>query len=180
VGIILLVSALVAVGAQLAVATMVQERKEQTLSFVMSLPISYREYTTAKLVGTLTIFMVPWLAMVLGSLALFAFSHGISHGLLPYTVIMLIEILVSTCLIMAVALVTESHAWTVSVVMVGNIGFNIFGYCVAHVHGIAQGMWGHAVMWSPAASALVATEFAVIALLISGTFFLQSRKRNFL
>ncbi len=37
----------------------------------MSLPISYREYTTSKIWGNLLIFLVPWLTMVLGSLALF-------------------------------------------------------------------------------------------------------------
>src|ERR1700678_1720248 len=52
VGLVLLITALIAVGAQLAVTTMVNERKEQTLPFVMSLPISYREYTSAKLLGT--------------------------------------------------------------------------------------------------------------------------------
>ena len=58
-GIILLVTVLVAVGAQLAIATVVNERKEQTLAFVMSMPISSREYTTAKILANLLIFLVP-------------------------------------------------------------------------------------------------------------------------
>jgi ABC-2 type transport system permease protein len=180
VGLILLLTVLIATGAQLAIATMVQERRDQTLSFVMSLPISYREYTTAKLLGTLTIFMVPWLALVLGSFALFVLPNGIRHGLLPFTAIMSVELLVSTCLIMAVALVTESQAWTIGAVMVGNVAVNLVGYFVAHIKSIARGMGGHALMWSPAASALLVTEFAMIALLLGGTFFLQSRKKNFL
>jgi ABC-2 type transport system permease protein len=180
IGLILLVTTLIAVGAQLAIATMVQERKDQTLSFVMSLPISYREYTTAKLLGTLLIFLVPWLALVLGSVALFAIPHGIPHGLLPFTVIMSVEILASTCLIISVALVTESQGWTIAAIMVGNLALNIFGYYVAHLAGIAKGMPGHEVMWSSAASILLLAEIAGIGLLLGGTFFFQSRKKDFL
>lgn len=179
-GLILLIMVLIAVGAQLPVATMVHERKEQTLSFVMSLPISYREYTTAKILGTLAIFLIPWLVLVLGSLALFVVPHGVSHGLLPYTAIMAVEILVGTCLTIAVALVTESQGWTVSAVMTGNLAFNVVGYAVAHLPGIARGMGSSSIMWSPTASAVLLTEFAVITLLLCLTFFLQSRKTDFI
>ena len=180
VGLILLLTALIAVGAQLAIATMVNERKEQTLSFVMSLPISFIDYTMAKVLGTVLIFMVPWTLLVLGSLALFAVPHGIPHGLLPFTVIMAIEILVNTCLMIAVALVTESQGWTVGAIMVGNIAINLIGYYVAHLSGIAKGMGGSAVMWSSTASTALLIEFVIIALLLCLTFFFQSRKRNFL
>ena len=179
-GLILLLTALIVVGAQLAMATIVNERKEQTLSFVMSLPISYTDYTLAKLLGAVLIFLVLWLLLVLGSLVLFAVPHGIPHGLLPFTVIMAIEILVNTCLMIAVALVTESQAWTVGAIMVGNIAINLIGYYVAHLPGIAKGMAGSSIMWSPTASVALVVEFAVIALLLCLTFFLQSRKRDFL
>lgn len=180
IGLILLVSVLIAVGAQLAIATTVQERKDLTLAFVMSLPISYREYTTAKILGALLIFLLPWMTLVLGSLALFAVPNGVPHGLLPFTTIMSMEILVGFCIVTCVALVTESQGWTVSAIMVTNIGFNVVGYFVAHIAGIARGMFGAAVMWSLAASTLLFSEFAFIALLLSLTFFLQSRKRDFL
>ena len=69
-GLILLIMVIISIGAQMAVATIVTERKEQTLPFVMSLPISYREYTASKIWGNLLIFLVPWLTMVLGSFGL--------------------------------------------------------------------------------------------------------------
>lgn len=180
VGLVLLITALIVAGAQLGVATMVNERKEQTLAFIMSLPISYREYTVAKLAGTLLIFLLPWLLLVLGVCALFAIPHGIPHGLFPFTVIMAIDILVNTCLILGVALVTESQTWTVGAIMVGNVSLNLVGYYVAHRPGIARGMGGSAMLWSPTASAAVGIEFGVIALMLCLTFFLQSRKRDFL
>jgi len=179
-GLVLLITALIAVGAHLAIATMVNERKEQTLSFVMSLPISHAEYTLSKLLGTLAIFMVPYLVLVFGSLALFAIPHGVPHGLLPFTTIMAVEILLNTCLMIAVALVTESQGWTVAAIIVGNISINIVGYFVAHLSGIARGMQGGSVNWSTTASVTLLVEFGLIALMLGSTFYFQSRKRDFL
>ena len=178
-GLVLLVSILIAIGAHLAVSTMVEERKNQTLAFVMSLPISYREYTAAKILGNLIIFLVLWLALVLGSLALLMLAPK-SHGLIPYAAIMATEILVSTCLIIAVALITESQGWTIGAIMVGNLALNGIGYWVAHIPSIAKGMEGSSIQWSPAASALLFGEFSAIALLLGFTFFFQARKKDFL
>src|ERR1035441_961046 len=61
---ILLAMVIISIGAQMTVSTIVRERKEQTLPFVMSLPISYREYTASKIWGNLLIFLVPWLTKI--------------------------------------------------------------------------------------------------------------------
>lgn len=178
-GLILLITVIIAIGAQMAVSTIVTERKEQTLPFVMSLPISYREYTASKIWGNLLIFLVPWLTMVLGSFGLLLLSPS-SRGLLPYAAIMSTEILLSTCLILALALITESQGWTVAAIMAGNLAVNGIGYVVAHIADIAKGMWGSTIQWSGAASAVLLAEFTTIALLLGLTFFVQAKKNDFL
>jgi hypothetical protein len=80
----------------------------------------------------------------------------------------------------AVALVTESKGWTVSAMVAGNLALNIVGYLVAHIPGIREGMYGTVIQWRPAATISLITEFALIALLLGGTFYIQSRKKNFL
>jgi len=178
-GLILLIMVIISIGAHMAIATIVTERKEQTLPFVMSLPISYREYTTSKIWGNLLIFLVPWLIMVVGSIGLLVWSPT-SRGLVPYTAIMSTEILLSTCLVLAVALITESQGWAIAAVMTGNIAVNALGYAFAHIAGIAKGMWGPTIQWSGAASAVLLAEFATIGLLLGVTFFVQGRKKDFL
>lgn len=178
-GLILLIMVIISIGAQMAVSTIVNERKEQTLPFVMTLPISYKEYTASKIWGNLLIFLVPWFTMVLGGLFLLLYDAK-GHGLVPYFVIMSTEILMSTCLIIATALITESQGWTVGAIMVGNIGVNLIGYLVAHISGIAQGMWGSAIRWSAAATGVMLAEFATMVLLLGITFWVQSRKKDFL
>jgi len=180
IGLILLITVLISIGAQLAVSTIVQERKDQTLSFVMSLPISYREYTASKMLGNLAIFLVVWLVMVVSSLALLAYPWDPHMGLIPFTAIMATEILLSTCLVVATALITESQAWTIGAIMVGNLALNFFGYWVAHIHNIANGMESTKLMWTSSASALLVAESCAIALLLGLTFFFQSRKQDFL
>jgi ABC-2 type transport system permease protein len=179
IGLILLVTVMVMISAITVMGNVINERENQTLPFVMSLPISYLEYTTSKIVGNLLIFIPLWLTLVVGSLALIVAAPTI-HGLFAFTAIMGVEILVNTCLMIAVALVTESKGWTISAMVTGNLALNVVGYIVAHIPGISSGMWGATIQWSPAATISLITEFALIALFLGGSFFIQSRKKDFL
>jgi hypothetical protein len=40
-------------------------------------------------------------------------------------------------------------------------------------------MWRKVIQWSPTATILLASEFALIALMLGGAFFIQSRKKDF-
>ncbi len=179
-GCITLVTVLIAFGANLAIATMVNERKEQTLPFVMSLPISYREYTASKILGNVILFLIPWLFITLCSLGILWISPEHKQGLIPYVAIMATEMLVSTCLIVTVAIITESQPWTVACIMVGNVGFNVVGYFVAHVPRIDHSMFGPTLRWDAASLGLLLAEFAAIALLLACAFAVQARKMDFL
>jgi ABC-2 type transport system permease protein len=178
-GLILLVTIMVMLSAMAVMGNTLGERENQTLAFAMSLPISYLEYTTSKILGNLIIFVPFWLAIVAGCLTLIVVAPPI-HGLFAFTVIMAVEILVTTCLMIAVALVTESKSWTISAMVTGNLALNVVGYLVAHIPAIRDGMWGKAIQWSPTATILLTIEFALIALLLGGAFFIQSRKRDFI
>jgi ABC-type transport system involved in multi-copper enzyme maturation permease subunit len=170
---------MIVIGATLVMGTLVGERENQTLAFVMSLPISFREYTAAKILVNLLMFIPFWLTLVAGSLGLILITPAI-HGLFAYTVIMAVEILMSTCLMIAVALVTESKGWTISAMIAGNLAINVVGYIVAHIPGISNGMFGDTIQWRPAATISLAAEFALIAVMLGGAFLIQSRKRDFI
>lgn len=178
-GLILLVTVMVMLSAMSVMNNTIGERENQTLAFTMSLPISYIEYTTSKILGNLLIFVPIWLAIVSGCLGLIVVAPPI-RGLFAFTIIMALEILISTCLMIAVALVTESKSWTIAAMVVGNVALNIVGYLVAHIPGIGNVMWQKTIQWNPAATISVAIEFALIALLLGGTFFIQSRKKDFI
>lgn len=179
-GLILLITVLVTTSAMLTMNMTVLERKEQTLPFVMSLPISYRDYTAAKLLGILGSFLVPWSLFMVASFTILALAPTHSQGLIPYVAIMGTEILVSTSLITAVGLITESQGWAITAMMIGNVALNAFGYLVAHLDGVSRYMFGPVARWTPLAAGLLFAECATIALMLGGTFLVQSRKKDFL
>jgi ABC-2 type transport system permease protein len=185
IGLILLVTILAMISGMTVMNNVLGERENQTLPFLMSLPISYLEYTTSKILGALLIFVPFWLAIVAASLCLIL-AAPVIHGLFAFTVIMAFEILVSNCLLIAVALVTESKGWSIAAMVTGNVAISLVGFIVAHIPGIRAGMWGAngawstTIQWSPAATISLAIEFALIALFLGGAFFIQSRKQDFL
>ncbi len=179
-GSILMITVLIALGIHLAMATVVQERTEQTLPFVMSLPISPREYTAAKVLANVLIFLIPWVALTLGTFAVIVGRVGMPHGLIPFATLVLVEIFASYCLILAVALVSESQGWTIGAIIFGNLFVQGFLYYVSHIPAIAATLKGPSILWSRPAVTLLLAEVAVILLLLGLTFWLQGRKTDFI
>jgi ABC-2 type transport system permease protein len=179
ISIILLCMVIIGVGAQVAAVTTINERKEQTLAFIMSLPVSWREYTAAKILANLIIFLIPWLPLTAGALGVLLLP-GAAHGLLPYAAIMSVEMLVTTCLMIAASIITESQAWFTVTIFCSSLGLNVLGYVFAHLRGISTYMWGKQVHWTPTAWIVLAAELLTVPLLLGLTFFVQSRKTDFL
>lgn len=177
--IILLCMVIVGVGAQLAMVTTINERKEQTLAFVMSLPVSWLEYTAAKILANLIIFLIPWLLLTVGAIGVLLLP-GATHGLVPYTAIMALEMLITTSLIVVAGIITESQAWTTAGIFVSSLGINALGYTFAHLPGISRYMWGTRVHWTSTAWTILICELLTVPLLLGTTFYIQSRKTDFL
>jgi ABC-2 type transport system permease protein len=179
VGIIVLVSILIGMGAVVMISA-ASERRQLTLPFVMSLPISYQEYTISKIAGGLLIFLALWLPLVAAIVATILLTSGIPHGLIPFVLIMAVEILTTTCLITVVSVTTESHGWTVATAQLGAIGLNAIGWSIVRLPEIGGWMRSTTVRWSGTATALLLAELAFIALMLAVTFLVQGRKRDFL
>ena len=179
-GSILFVTVLIGLGIHLAMATVVNERKLKNLPFVMSLPISILEYTTAKVVANLLIFLVPWIALMVGSVAVISSRAALPNGMIPFAVVVIGELLAAYCLILGVALVSESEGWTIAAVVVCNLFFNFFLYWVSHLPAMEASMQDPTVVWGSTVIRLLLAELAVVVLVLGLTFFFQARKKDFL
>jgi hypothetical protein len=93
---------------------------------------------------------------------------------------MALEMLITTMLIVAAGIITESQAWTTAGIFCSGLGINLGGYVFAHVPGIAEYMWGTRVYWSSTALIILICELLTVPLLLGVTFFVQSRKTDFL
>lgn len=179
-GSILLLTALVAIGIHLVMSTVVYERSQQTLAFVMSLPISSREYTTAKILANVVIFGIAWAALLIGTVAVLAGRGALPDGLIPFAVAVLTQTFVGYCLILAVALVTESTTWTIGTIVASNLLLQAVLYGVANTPSVARHLQGNAIVWNPAILGVLGAEILAILVLLALTFYLQARKTDFL
>ncbi len=179
-GSILIITILFALGIHVAMLTVVVERTEHTLPFVMTLPISLGEYTTAKIVANLLIFLIPWTAITVGTFAVLAGRTGFPAGLIPFSLLVLMETFASYVLILAVALISESQGWTIGATVVGELFLQVIMYVASHDSTIAATMKGNRIVWSPPAVHLLLGEVGAIVVLLGLTFWLQSRKTDFL
>ena len=179
-GFILFVAALAAAGIHAIMATVVEERREQTLPFIMSLPITVKEYTSAKLIANLIMFLSVWITLsAVGFVVTFAGNAGQPDGLIPFATILLVSILVAYIFILAVAIVSESIGYSIAAIVVGNLGTQIFLWFVADLHAIRSVMGGAQAVWTATAVGILTVQAVSIVLLIVATYLLQARKKDF-
>jgi ABC-2 type transport system permease protein len=179
-GTVLLLTVLIGASIHLAMATVVAERTEHTLPFIMSLPISPRDYTTAKMLANVLLFAGPWLTLMIGAIVVIVVRSGVPDGLIPVSIVYLTEILAAYLLVLAVAMVSESQTWTIGTMATTNLFFQGFLYYVSHIPQIAREMAGERIIWSRPVLTLLGAEIIVMVVIVTTTFVLQNRKTDFL
>lgn len=177
---IVLITVLIAIGIHLAMITVVHERTEHTLAFVMSLPVSPREYTLAKLVANLTIFGAAWGAITAAIVTMIATRPTLPDGLIPYALTILLQIFVSYCLTLAVAIISESQAWTIGAIVAGNLLIQAAMYGVSKAPAVAATLKTETIYWGAPIPAILGVELVAIVGMMVLTFYLQARKTDFL
>lgn len=160
------------------IATIGTERSEQTLAFIVSLPITIKEYTAAKMISSLMIFSGGWLLLTGGAVGINLLDDGIPDAYIPLMLVVLVQAFVLFCLFMAVNLVTESGGWAMMVGVVGNVVFWLsFGLIgVSPNTGTIQ---DPSATWA-AVSWMLPAQLIAIPVILGLTFFFQSRKTDFL
>jgi len=171
--------ALIVIGCMLPIFAIVNERKKQNLPFLMSLPISPMQYTTAKLVSTVGMFLAPWLTLAIAAILIIEIRGILPHGTIPITIILLMLPFVGFCFIAGAALVGESEGWSTAATVVCNSSYGLAWYFMAKIPALTSTWNSPVAIWSPMALAIFGGELAAIVLVLALTFFLQSRKRDF-
>ena len=180
IGAVWIFTALVIVACMLPMSAIVNERKKHHLPFVMSLPVSVREYTAAKLLSSVGMFLMPWLVLVVATVALIEVRGFLPKGAIPFAVIGLLLPFVAFALITGSALVSESEGWTIAATVACNSSYWLAWFLIARVPGLMALANGKTPVWNGQLLWIVAAELGVIAGTLGLTFFLQSRKRDFI
>jgi hypothetical protein len=181
VGLSLTMCVLIALTFYLPLTTVIGERADKTLPFVMSLPVSPAEYTASKILANLLLYLIPWTVAAL-SFALIlrdgsTTATGIPEG---YVHVLLIGFFVVFMFVLGFAIIFESMGWTIALIVIlmfllGNVATQV----VPRIPGARQfllnvGLRGPEYYWT------LGGELVAICVLIALTFFVQSRKRDFL
>ena len=179
VGIVVFFIAIIMAGTMLPMLGIVNERKNRNLAFLMSLPITYLEYTTAKLISTLLIFLVPWLTLVGLAISVIEFRNFVPHGMIPMTLILSGLPFVGMCIMIAAALVGESEGWGIAANVFCQCSYGLTWYFLFRIPALHDNAGKTAPVWNATALNILTGEFVIIAVILGLTYFLQSRKRDF-
>jgi len=179
-GVTIMLSVIIVAGVHMVMGTVTGERNDQILPFIMSLPLTFKQYTLAKVYSNLGVFLAFWVIILGGLMTVILTQPQIPDGLVVYGVILLLEMLAVFCLVLAVGLISESQSWTIVVISISNIGLSVFMFWVASFAGIKSHMNTEQVVWNQTAITFITAEVAVIVALLVITFLVQSRKKDFI
>jgi len=155
----------------------VQEKKDKALLFILSLPVSTTQYTFAKMAANFIAYIVPWLLLTATCLAII-FASDIPDGMMPAVTAISLYFLCYYCVLLAVAIATESATWIPVVIVIGNVLINFFIPLVFRLPSGANLSSGSST-WGLDILAVLALEIALSAAALAIGFLAQTRKKNF-
>jgi ABC-2 type transport system permease protein len=179
IGAILMITLLIVIGARTSIESIVNEKKDQTLPFILSLPITAQDYAFAKLLSNLVLYLAPWLILVLGMLVVIV-GTPIYNGVIPLVILVSVYILAAYCCYLATALLTYSEGYTIAVMVVTNLLLNAFIILIMRLPEINQTFEAATASWNTMSLMILAVELGFIAAILLLTGYLQKRKSNFL
>jgi len=160
IGSLLLIIILVAIACFAISTPLLNERKEQTLAFVMSLPVSPLDFTVAKLAGNLLTFSVPFVVMALFT-AIIVFSTPLPDGLIVLAALIFGHVLVAYCIALMVAMQVESEGWNMFVMIGSMVLINPFIMAIGQMESVQTVVRGNAVVWHAPVLAILAAQLLI-------------------
>lgn len=171
--------ALVLVGHMLPLIGIVNERKNMNLAFLMSLPVSPIRYTTATLISNLGMFLIPWLTLLTAAVLLIVTRGPVPRGFIPSLLILAFLPFVGFCLITGAALVGETEGWGIAANVFCSSWYSLAWYFLSRIPTVAANAMGPKPVWNSTVLKILGGELGLIVLILALTYYLQSRKRDF-
>lgn len=180
IGVVWFFVALCILGSMLPGTAILNERKKQTMAFIMSLPVTSVQYSIAKMTSIWALFLVPWLTLLISALVFIETRNVVPHGAIPMVLILAMLPLIGFCLISSTVLVGESEGWFIAANIIINSSYWLGWFLLARIPSLSANWNNPAAVWNSTEVLVLCSELAVIALVVAVTLFLQSRKRDFI
>lgn len=179
IGMLTWLTAIVAFGVVLAMIGVSSERKERTLQFVLSLPLSHGEYVRTKLFGLVLTYLGPWTILTIGAVTAVLISPKLPDGLLPFTILLCVFMLANYSVVLCAALHVASEGWMTVVIIVTNMNITLFIFMIGAIPAVHDHLWDAAPAWNGTASIILAAELATLAVTMSLPYLVAARRRDF-
>ncbi len=178
-GALVLMVLLICAGGFAIQSSLLNERKEQTLAFVMSLPVSPMDFYWSKLVANFVIYLVPSTLVVVGSLFLVLFT-ALPDGILVWALLIFTYLAMIFCVSLCVALVVESEGWNIFVQIGLSTTLSPFIMGIGQIDAIGLNIKTNNIVWSWPALGIFLGLFMIALLAVGVSSWAQSRKNSFL
>ena len=180
IGSLIWLSTIIGMGVVLALYGIMNERKEHSLEFIMSLPLSVGDYVRAKMIGLALCFLITWALAVAAALVLVFTKDSVPDGFAPYLVLLSVFMLANFCVVLCGTMFSVNEGMTTVVVVITNMAVSIFMFIVGPMKGIHEFMWGPAPVWNPTFWAVLACEIVVGIFAFCLPLLVVARRRDFL
>ncbi len=173
------ITTVIALGVMLGIYGIMNERKEHSLEFVLSLPLSAREYVASKVIGLMLCFVAPWLVATASAIAL-VLGTAVPDGLLPYVVLLCVFTLSNFSVVLCGALHARSEAATTAIILVTNMAVSLFMFIVGGLPSLNAHMSGAVPVWNRTFFLVLGIELIVLAIAVTLPFLVAARRRDYL
>ena len=179
-GFTLLVTPTGTLGIVLLIQTIVFEKAKSTQPFIMSLPVTVREFTLAKLVVNVPVFGALWLVTT-GTAFWFAFGLDLLPlGTIPLMSMIFLGVFVAYVCILGVSLLSQSLGTTIIAILFFEVGTSAYLWVIVFLDPISSHVYGPVPVWNTAAIGIVTIQTFVAVAAIVATLIMQNRKRDFI
>lgn len=177
-GSLLLIIVLVCVSCFSISTSLLTERKEHTLAFVMSLPVTPLDFYLAKLLGNLVTFGAPFVVILAGTLAVILFTP-LPDGLVVLAVLLFGYIALAYAFALSVAMAVESEGWNIFAMIGSSVLINPFIMLLGQIPAISSHFDSNVIVWSPPAVAMLAVQVIASIAMLAATGWMHCRKQAF-
>ncbi len=154
------------------------ERKEHTLPFIMSLPVSPLDFYLSKLLGNLVTFAVPFVVLSLGTLAVVLYTP-LPDGLVVFAVLVFGHVLLAYSISLAVAMTVESEGWNTFVMIASMVLVNPLIMGIGQIPAISENIRTETIVWSTPALAILAAQGGLSVAIVALSAWVHCRKQAF-
>lgn len=179
-GITLLIAPSVTCGIVLLMKTIVMEKQKSTQLFIMSLPVTVKEFTLSKLLLNLPVFTVFWL-VITGVAFYFSFGRGVfPNGTVPFITMIFLGVFVAYVGVLSVALIYQSYGITVITMLCVELGTPAYLWVIAYLEPINSHIYSQQMVWNSTAIGIVVIQIIAAAGVLLITWRIQNKKCDFI